>query len=69
MEESLLDILAAIIQCLVKHAKTPAHFHYLLVHLSEGGVSLTINQRSGKLDTQVRAQGLGGWGAGVLVIS
>jgi hypothetical protein len=30
---------------------------YLLIHLKDGGVSLTINQRSGKLDTQVKPSG------------
>ena len=30
---------------------------YLLIHLKDGGVSLTINQRSGKLDTQVKPAG------------
>ena len=30
---------------------------YLLIHLKDGGVSLTINQRSGKLYTQVKPSG------------
>ena len=30
---------------------------YILIHLMEGGVSLTINQSSGKLDTAIKPQG------------
>merc|ERR1719278_818868 len=30
---------------------------YILIHLVEGGVSLTINQSSGKLDTAIQPQG------------
>ena len=33
LDESLLDLLALIIRLMVLWARTPRHFHYLLIHL------------------------------------